>query len=288
MNLPENHQSFTGAGNKPVGVFDSGLGGLTVVREILHTLPMEDIVYLGDTARVPYGVKSPDTVTKYALQNTHFLLGQQVKVVVVACNTASAFSLNRLRSHISLPCLGVIEPGARVAVNQTTNGRIGVIGTTGTISSQAYDQALKEIDPEVEVFSRACPLFVPLVEEAWIDNSITYKVAETYLAYFKTKDIDTLILGCTHYPLLKRAISDILGPKVTLVDSAVSLAEELRGVLLHTGLMNQKDRPGTLKLFVTDLPERFMDQGRLFLQRTIFPVEHIDLNNIQDDIQGGE
>ena len=276
--LNSNHESSNDQ-NKAIGVFDSGLGGLTVVREIIKTLPHESVVYLGDTARVPYGVKSPDTVTKYAFQNTEFLLHQGIKFIVVACNTASAFALKKLQGSFTPPCLGVIDPGVRAALKATQSGKIGIIGTAGTISSQAYIQAIKDINSQVIVFSQACPLFVPLVEEAWIDHPVTYRIAEIYLEFFKKKQIDTLILGCTHYPLLKEVISDILGPKVALIDSAMFLARELQMILQNKGLLNQQKTTGELRFFVTDMPEHFYSLGKLFLKRAIFPVKHIDISN---------
>jgi len=274
--------------DKPIGIFDSGVGGLTVVREIINTLPHENIVYLGDTARVPYGVKSRDTVTKYAFQTTRFLLTQGVKVVIIACNTASAFALSDVRGHFPLPCLGVIEPGVRVALEHTRNGRIGIIGTAGTISSKAYINAMKALDPGVEMFSQPCPLFVPLVEEALIDHPVTYQVAAMYLEPLKQKRIDTLILGCTHYPLLKKVISDIMGPSVTLVDSAVSISLELQSILRHKEMSNPQEQVGTRRFFVTDMPEQFQKLGKLFLQQTIFSVEHVDICSYNQDYNSEE
>jgi len=274
--------------DKPIGIFDSGVGGLTVVREIINTLPHENIIYLGDTARVPYGVKSRDTVTRYAFQTTRFLLTQGVKVVIIACNTASAFALSGLRDYFPLPCLGVIEPGVRVALERTKNGRIGIIGTAGTISSQAYVQAMKALDSDIEMFSQPCPLFVPLVEEALIDHSVTYQVAQMYLEPLKQKRIDTLILGCTHYPLLKKVISDIMGPSVTLVDSAVSISLELQSILRHKEMSNPQKGVGAHRFFVTDMPEQFQKLGKLFLQQTIFSVEHVDICNYDHDYNSEE
>lgn len=265
--------------SKSIGIFDSGLGGLTVAKEIIRVLPNENIIYLGDTARVPYGVKSPDTVIKYAFQNTRFLINKNVKVVVIACNTASAFSLNKLKLAMPLPCLGVIEPGAEAAINQTRSGQIGVIGTSGTITSRAYEKAILSKDEKMKVVSKACPLFVPLVEEAWIDHEITYKVAEIYLNEFRDQKIDTLILGCTHYPLLKRVISSVLRERVILVDSAVTLAEELKRLLQNMDLLNEQRQEGQYQFFVTDMPKQFYDLGKLFLQREIFPVEHVDISD---------
>lgn len=269
-----------------MGIFDSGVGGLTVVREVIRTLPHENIVYLGDTARVPYGVKSRDTVTRYAFQNARFLLAQGIKVIVIACNTASAFALRRLQDHFSIPCLGVIEPGVRVAMGHTRTGRVGIIGTAGTISSQAYVQAIQAIDPKVEVFSQPCPLFVPLVEEALIDHSIAYQVAQMYLEPLKQKRIDTLILGCTHYPLLKKVISDIMGPAVTLVDSATSIALELQAILCREEMINPQKEGEVHRFFVTDMPEQFQKLGKLFLQQAIFSVEHVDICSYDHEEEG--
>ncbi|MEW5804445.1 MAG: glutamate racemase [bacterium] len=274
--------------DKPIGIFDSGVGGLTVVREIINILPYENIIYLGDTARVPYGVKSRDTVTRYAFQTSRFLLTQGVKVIVIACNTASAFALGRLRDHFSLPCLGVIEPGVRVALKNTMTGRIGIIGTAGTISSQAYVQAMKAINPDVEIFSQPCPLFVSLVEEALIEHSVTYQVAQMYLEPLIQKRIDTLILGCTHYPLLKKVISDIMGPGVALVDSAISIALELKTILAREELSNPQKTLGEHRFFVTDTPEQFQKLGKLFLQQKIFSVEHVDICSYDHDCTNEE
>ena len=207
-----------------IGVFDSGVGGLTVLHEIVSALPHEDTVYLGDTGRYPYGTKSAETITRFALENVEFLVGRGVKMLVIACNSVSAVALDAIRARWSLPVVGVIEPGARAAVARTRTNRIGVVGTEATISSGAYTRALRALGPTVEIYMRACPLFVPLAEEGWTDGPIARQVAETYLASLAKSGIDTLVLGCTHYPLLKPLIAEVMGPDVAVVDSAVETA----------------------------------------------------------------
>jgi glutamate racemase len=258
---------------RPVGVFDSGVGGLTVVSQMQRILPREDIVYFGDTARVPYGTKSRETVTKFSVENIEFLMKHDVKLVVVACNTASSLSLDFLKRCFRVPVLGVIEPGAKGAVMVTRNNRIGVIGTSATISSGAYEKAVRRIDANVSVFSQSCPLFVPLVEEGWLDSDVTLKVAEAYLEPLRKKRIDTLILGCTHYPLLKRAIAKIMGSDVLLIDSAKEVAEETEEILDANGLLNASAGKRSYKFFVSDEPERFVRMGRRFLNRRMTCVK---------------
>src|SRR4051812_4127255 len=206
------------ASPQPIGVFDSGIGGLTVVRELMRQLPQESVVYFGDTARVPYGPKSPDTVRRYSREIASFLLKQQAKAIVIACNTATAHALSVLREEFSVPVIGVVEPGARAAARATSGGRIGVIGTAGTVASGAYDRAIRAILPDARVVTKACPLLVPLVEEGWIDHPVTAQVAREYLAPLMDEQIDTLVLGCTHYPLLKDVLCRALGRGVTLID----------------------------------------------------------------------
>ena len=213
---------------RPIGIFDSGIGGLTVLKEIYRKLPHESTVYLGDTARVPYGIRSAETVTRYSMENTKFLFSQDVKMIVVACNTASSLSLEAIRSSVPVPFVGVIEPGAKAAAAATRNKRIGVIGTEGTIKSNSYSRAIMKIDNSIEVFGMACPLFVPLVEEGWTEGKIAEMVAREYLKEIKQKDIDTLVLGCTHYPLLKGILSDVMGEGVNLIDSAIETAREIK------------------------------------------------------------
>jgi len=198
----------------PIGIFDSGIGGLTVLKEIITALPDEDTLYLGDTARLPYGTKSEETVIKYSVENTRFLLKYNIKLLVVACNTASAVSLQVLRKQFSIPIVGVIEAGARAASRATKNGKVGIIGTETTVSSGAYTKAIREINSDIDTFGQSCPLFVPLVEEGWIDDDVTFTVAERYLGNLKDKGIDTLVLGCTHYPLLKGVIQKVMGDSV--------------------------------------------------------------------------
>ncbi|MDD2856203.1 MAG: glutamate racemase, partial [Desulfuromonadaceae bacterium] len=218
---------------KSIGIFDSGVGGLTVLREIMHLLPQEDTLYFGDTARVPYGTKSPETVARYADEIASFLVKRDIKLLVVACNTASSVALPLLNSHFSIPVVGVIEPGARRAVQVTRSGKIGVIGTAGTIGSSAYTRAIKRLKPDAEVLTCACPLFVPLAEEGWTDNNVARLTAEIYLSGLKESPIDTLVLGCTHYPLLKKIIAEVMGPAVTLVDSAEETALTVKEILVE-------------------------------------------------------
>ena len=224
----------------PIGVFDSGIGGLTVLKEIIRTLPEEATLYLGDTARLPYGTKSEETVVKYAIENTRFLLKYNIKLLVVACNTASAVSLSELRKQFSIPIIGVIEAGARAASRATKNGKVGIIGTETTISSGAYTKAIREINADIDTFGQACPLFVPLVEEGWINDDVTHAVAERYLGILKDKGIDTLVLGCTHYPLLKGIIQKVMGNGVRLIDSAEETANEVKEVLMGLSLATSK------------------------------------------------
>ncbi|HTE43939.1 MAG TPA: glutamate racemase, partial [Gemmatimonadaceae bacterium] len=225
----------------PVGVFDSGIGGLTVAKELIRQLPHESVVYFGDTARVPYGPKSPDTVRRYSREIAGFLRDQGVKSIVIACNTATAHALTALREEMAMPVLGVVEPGARAAVAATRGGTIGVIGTAGTIKSGAYERAIRAIDPNVAIIARACPLFVPLVEEGWTDHDATRLVAREYLAPMLDAKVDTLVLGCTHYPLLKALLHDVLGPDVRLIDSAEETAAETGRTLTAAHLTNGRD-----------------------------------------------
>jgi glutamate racemase len=250
----------------PIGVFDSGIGGLTVVRQLHKALPSEDIVYLGDTARVPYGTKSPSTVVRFACEDTQFLLQQNVKAVVVACNTCSAWAMPMLEKKFAVPVFGVILPGVRAALEQTRNQRIGIIGTSATIRSKAYSNAILARCDSAKVFARPCPLLVPLVEEGWTRREVTDTVLREYLEPMLRHRIDTLILGCTHYPLLKAAIRKIAGPKVALVDSAESCALYVRERLAKEKLlaMNRR-RAGTIQPFVTDETERFGDVTKRFL-----------------------
>jgi glutamate racemase len=262
----------------PIGIFDSGIGGLTVVRQIHRALPHEDLVYLGDTARVPYGTKSPGTVVRFACEDTQFLIQQNVKAVVVACNTVSAWALPTLEREFAVPVFGVIIPGAQAALKKTRNHRIGVIGTTTTVRSQAYNRAILERDDSARVFARACPLLVPLVEEGWTNNRITEAVLRAYLSPMLRRRIDTLVLGCTHYPLLKKLIHRVVGKRVALVDSAESCAQFLSERLGGTKLLaGTRRRPGIIQPFVTDEVERFDDMAQRFLGGPTKPARKVDL-----------
>lgn len=265
----------------PIGIFDSGIGGLTVVRQIHRALPNENLVYLGDTARVPYGTKSPSTVVRFACEDTQFLLQQNVKAVVVACNTASAWALPALQRKFDLPIFGVIIPGACAALDQSKGQRIGVIGTSATIRSQAYSKAILARCDTAQVFTRACPLLVPLVEEAWTDHPVTIRVLREYLRPLLRNRIDTLVLGCTHYPLLKEAFRKVTNGKVALIDSAESCALYVQERLAALKLLsaNRKHR-GTIQPFVTDEVERFDELAARFLGQKAEPAWKIELMTV--------
>ena len=258
-----------------IGIFDSGIGGLTVLHEIIESLPKENTVYLGDTARAPYGTKSVETVLRYSFENSQFLVDKGVKIVVVACNTSTAIALDRLHEKLAVPVIGVIEPGVRRAIKSTKNKRVGVIGTEATIQSGAYTRALKAADAKIEVYSRACPLFVPLVEEGWTDNAVVEMTVKAYLGSFKQSGIDTLILGCTHYPLLKKAIRKFMGAGVRLVDSAEETANDVE-LALKRGLLGRKTGKGSHSFFVTDAPDRFIKVGRRFLGEKVESAVRIE------------
>ena len=258
-----------------IGVFDSGIGGLTVLQKIIELLPKENTIYLGDTARAPYGTKSVETVLRYSFENSEFLVEKGVKLLVVACNTSTAIALDRLRSSLEVPVIGVIEPGATKALDVTKNKKIGVIGTEATIQSGAYTKALRAKDLKVEVYSRACPLFVPLVEEGWTDNAVVEMTVKVYLGSLKQSGIDTLILGCTHYPLLKKAVRKFLGDTVSLVDSAEEIAKEVGSVLKKDSLA-RKNGGGSHSFFVTDAPDRFVKVGQRFLGEKVESAVRIE------------
>ena len=262
----------------PIGIFDSGIGGLTVVRQIHRVLPHEDLVYLGDTARVPYGSKSPGTVVRFACEDTQFLVQHNVKAVVVACNTVSAWALPTLERKFPVPIFGVIIPGAQAALKKTRNRRIGVIGTTTTVRSQAYSRAILSRDDSARVFTRACPLLVPLVEEGWINNKITQAILRAYLSPVLRRRIDTLVLGCTHYPLLKNVIRGVVGNQVALVDSAESCAQFLSERLDGTKLLaGKRRRAGVIQPFVTDEVEHFDEMAKRFLGVPAEAARKVDL-----------
>lgn len=263
--------------DKSIGIFDSGVGGLTVVKEILNLLPNENLVYLGDTARVPYGTKSKSTVIKYAESNANFLLSRGIKILVVACNTASAYSLEKLKENISIPVIGVIEPGAKKAASSTRNGNIAVIGTPSTIRSNAYSKALHNIDPKLKVFSKACPLFVALAEEGWHQGEITRKIIETYLDDLLKENIDVMILGCTHYPLLKSAIKEVAGENVLLIDSAEETAKEINEKITTVNIENNNENNSKYEFYLTDDSESFVRIAGKFLGREISEIKLTDL-----------
>jgi glutamate racemase len=263
---------------KAIGVFDSGVGGLTVAKQIFKKLPFENVIYFGDTARTPYGPRSAEIVRKFSVQNISFLSTQGVKLIVVACNTASAVALEYLKKIFQLPLMGVIEPGSRAAVIVTKNGRIGVIGTAGTIRSESYTKAIQKIDQKIKVFGSPCPLFVSLAEESYVDKKATYLIAEEYLTPLKKQKIDTLVLGCTHYPLLKKVISRVMGNKVTLIDSAEETALEVKRILEENDLLNTSKTEPDYKFYVSDFPEKFIQISRRFLGEKIKEVKKIDIN----------
>ena len=279
--------------NRPIGIFDSGLGGLTVFAEVKKRLPNESILYLGDTARVPYGTKSPETIIRYSLECASFLEQRGVKAIVVACNTASALALPALQAKFDLPLIGVVGPGATDALKTSQKRAIGVIGTTATIASDAYARALKQLDGHVRVVSQACPLFVPLVEEGWLDNEVSRAAAKRYLGGMKEEGIDVVILGCTHYPLLKPIIRETLGDDISLIDSAEATARALESILQNPPIppfvkggdnsfppLVKGGEGGfgpTYQIYVTDLPGRFEMVARRFLGDDIPQVRHVTL-----------
>ena len=267
--------------NSPIGVFDSGVGGLTVAREIMRQLPNERIVYFGDTARVPYGSKSKETVMKYSRQIVNFLKTQQVKAIVVACNTASAYALDELEQEVDIPIIGVVRPGARAAIEATKNGKIGVIATEATINSGIYNRYIEKNDKSVKIIGKACPLFVPLVEEGLWEDPVTDEIARRYLTELIDSDIDTLILGCTHYPMIRSTVGRIMGKQVTLVNPAYETARELKEMLLEKGLESEH-RPGLgtelYRFFVSDAAEKFQRFANSILTYGILSAKviHID------------
>lgn len=268
--------------NAPVGVFDSGIGGLTVAREIMRQIPEERIVYFGDTARLPYGSKSKETIVRYSRQIIRFLRTQGVKAIVIACNTASAYALDTVAAETDIPVIGVINAGAHTAVQATRNGKIGVIGTSGTVGSGIYTEVMKRLRPDIEVTGKACPLFVPLVEEGLLHDSVTDEIASRYLNELKGKYIDTLVLGCTHYPLLRSTLRRLMGEDVTLVNPAYETALELKALLKEKGLSRDEAAPddaGKYQFFVSDLAEKFTDFATSILPGEVKETKKI---NIED------
>ncbi|PLX23750.1 MAG: glutamate racemase [Ignavibacteria bacterium] len=268
-NIPETQKS--------IGVFDSGIGGLTVVHALMQHLPQENITYFGDTARVPYGSKSEEVVREYAFEDTRFLLQQGVKIIVVACNTVSAVAIDDLKAHFDIPIIGMIEPGAAAACKASKNGRIGVIGTLATIGSESYPRKLKECKSSFEIFSTPCPLFVPLAEEGWRTHPASDLIAEEYLADLRKEQIDTLILGCTHYPILRDVIQKHVGPQVALIDSGEAAAIQVEQMLREKNLLNTSTAQPNYSFFVSDVPQKFKQLGELFLQKADLRVTKVHL-----------
>ena len=264
--------NLVGSASAPIGVFDSGLGGLTVAHAIMRQLPGESLVYFGDTARVPYGPKSPDTVRRYSTEIGFYLLEQGVKAIVVACNTATAHALPQLRDELPIPVIGVVDPGARAAVKATRTGHIGVIATAGTVRSGAYVRAIHAVAPDANVTALACPLLVPLVEEGWTDREATRLVAREYLESIMHDEIDTLVLGCTHYPLLKPLIAEVVGPRVRLIDSAEETAADTRRMLAEFNL-TAPPATASYRFIASDDPQQFLTLGQRFFGETIERVE---------------
>ncbi len=263
----------------PIGVFDSGVGGLTVVKEIMNQIPGETIIYFGDTARLPYGSKSRETIITYTRQIIRFLMGKEVKAIVVACNTASAFALETVRKEFDIPMLGVVKPGARVAAATTKNGNIGVIGTEGTIRSGIYNEYLSEINPRVKVYGKACPLFVPLVEEGLIDDPVTMEMARRYIGELIVHDIDTLVLGCTHYPLLRKTLRKIIGDNIQMVNPAYETAKALKQVLADHNLENDDTLKTDHKFFVSDGAEKFKKFANSILPCEVVETKDVNIEN---------
>ena len=266
--------------NLPIGVFDSGVGGLTVVREIMRQIPNERIVYFGDTARVPYGSKSKETVTKYSRQIVRFLETQNVKAIVIACNTASAYALEQIEKEIKVPIIGVVKPGAVTAARATQNGKVGVIATEGTIQSEIYTQYIKELKQDAKVIGKACPLFVPLVEEGLLEDPVTDEIAQRYLSVLIDSGIDTLILGCTHYPLIRSTVGKVMGDKVTLVNPAYETAIELKRLLEnHNMLQDEKPALGTnqYQFFVSDGADKFQQFANNIFKYGVLAVKQINI-----------
>lgn len=260
----------------PIGVFDSGIGGLTVVKEIRKILPQENIVYLGDTARLPYGTKSTDSIIQFSLENSQFLLSRGAKYLVIACYSSTSVAIDIVRKHVSVPVIGVIRPGVKKALEVTKTGKIGVIGTTLTIHSGAYEKAFREIDDRCEVVGRSCPLFVSLVEEGWLEHPATQLIAETYLKLLKDDGIDTLLLGCTHFPMLMPVLKKVMGD-INYVDASREVGETLAQDLEKMGLQHPGE-DGTLAIYLTDLSVNFKEIGERFLGEAMGDVSRVSLS----------
>ena len=266
---------------RPIGIFDSGIGGLTVVREMRRHAPGESLVYFGDTARVPYGTKSDGVVQAFAFQDTRFLMAQDVKMIVVACHTVSSIALERLKESFPIPIVGVVEPGVAGALAATRNRKIGVIGTRATVMSRAYERSISATDGGMTVVTQACPLFVPLVEEGWLDGDVTLRVAERYLEPLKRSGVDTLVLGCTHYPLLKPVLQHVMGEDVVLIDSAEETARSVRNRLTRDGTASGNEAAPEPRFFVSDIPHHFQRVGALCLGKKLENVQRVELESME-------
>jgi glutamate racemase len=267
----------------PIGFFDSGIGGLTVVKSVARLMPNENIIYFGDTARVPYGSKSNETVIEYSIQAANFLLRKNIKLLVVACNTASSVAIKELRRFLTIPVIGMIEPGAKLALQESKKGIVGVIGTRATINNKAYAHELKKLNPKVKVFEQACPLFVPLAEEGWLDHKVTEMIAKEYLGELHKKKIDSLILGCTHYPILADVIQKVVGKNVKLIDSGTPAARLVEDYLNGRGLRNQSVHHGVAEFYVSDVPTKFREVAELFLGKKITHLHKVELDELTNE-----
>ena len=265
--------------NNPIGVFDSGVGGLTVAREIMRQLPGEDLVYFGDTARVPYGSKSKNTVLKYSRQIVRFLRTKDVKAIVVACNTASALALDEIAGEIDIPIIGVVKPGAKMAVETTKTGNVGVIGTESTVKSGIYNDYIRELNPDITVVSKACPLFVPLVEEGLLEDRVTDDIVARYLHEMKEYRVDALVLGCTHYPLIRNTIKRFMGEKVHLVNPAFETAKSLKQLLQEQGILNTKQRKPEYEYYVSDGVDKFISFADSVLPCHVTDTRVVDIES---------
>lgn len=271
---------MSGQSDKPIGVFDSGVGGLTVAKELFRVLPAESVVYFGDVGRAPYGGRSKEIIAEFARQDVAFLLEQEVKYIVCACNTVSAVALEQIQQSAGVPIIGVIEPGAQAALARTANGRIGVIGTHATINSNAYAATIARLDAKVKVFSLACPLFVPLVEEGYQDKEASILIARDYLKTMQDVGVDTLILGCTHYPLLKQVIGTVMGNGVSLIDSGEETARVARDLMISQRLIaeDRSRAEGARRFFVSDVPEKFSQVATRFLEQPVDRITRVDIS----------
>lgn len=264
--------------DNPIGIFDSGLGGLTVLKELVRILPSENIIYFGDTARVPYGTKSENAVKNFSRQITKFLIEHNIKLILVACNTASAIALNDIKKIAKkIPVVGVIKSGVRAAVSETVNKKVGIVGTSATIKSKSYQKAVNILNGKIKIVQQPCPLFVPLVEEGWTCGKITENIAKIYLQPLKKAGCDVVILGCTHYPMLKKIIQKIAGRKIKLIDSAEEVSKDVKKILLNKGLIRPSESRGYLRFYVSDAPGKFSKLSKIFLGKIISEVKKVDI-----------